>query len=258
MIQNKKNSRLEEEIDRYINGGLNNEQIDNLWAELIQDEYYLDYLKTVANLKQIVHAKQSVQQRPKVIYQWKRYTGYAAVFVFLILGAFMVFRYQPTFFEMPGQKNLAGNTTFEPLSSISLDVARSGDVIYDGINNELINSAFELAQEGRVTEAINLLEENTRNFEQAGILDELLLVIGSLKYNSNDFEGAEAVFKKVIGLQNVSTGSLEKGHYFLANTYLKMNEPDKAEVAFLETYLMDGAYSRVAKRSADALKSRKK
>ena len=51
MIQNNLNKDLERQIDLYLNGRLTEEQTDDLWFELIQDGYYLDYMKSVANLK---------------------------------------------------------------------------------------------------------------------------------------------------------------------------------------------------------------
>lgn len=46
---------LAEKVDRYINGQLSEKEIDNLWADLIQNENYMDYLKTVASLKMMSH-----------------------------------------------------------------------------------------------------------------------------------------------------------------------------------------------------------
>ena len=46
---------LAEKVDSYINGQLSAKEIDNLWADLIQNENYMDYLKTVASLKKISH-----------------------------------------------------------------------------------------------------------------------------------------------------------------------------------------------------------
>ena len=57
MIESFSQNKLEEKIDRYVNGQLSQEEVDELWAELIQDGYHLDYLKTVANLKEVVKKK---------------------------------------------------------------------------------------------------------------------------------------------------------------------------------------------------------
>lgn len=62
MIKSRINKELEEKIDLYINGQLTQEKVDELWAELIQDEYYIDYLKTVANIKTVIANNKSQEQ----------------------------------------------------------------------------------------------------------------------------------------------------------------------------------------------------
>lgn len=41
---------LIERIDRYCSGKLNEEEIEALWAELVDRPEYYDYLETMANL----------------------------------------------------------------------------------------------------------------------------------------------------------------------------------------------------------------
>lgn len=53
---------LAEKVDMYINGQLSEKEIDNLWADLIQNENYMDYLKTVASLKMMSHLFQAHSQ----------------------------------------------------------------------------------------------------------------------------------------------------------------------------------------------------
>ena len=45
MIESNINRDLENKIDLYVNGKLTADEINDLWVELIQDEYYLDYTK---------------------------------------------------------------------------------------------------------------------------------------------------------------------------------------------------------------------
>lgn len=48
---------IEKKITRYINGGLSEDEIDELWAEMVQDKHYMNYLKTLVNLKRIIEEK---------------------------------------------------------------------------------------------------------------------------------------------------------------------------------------------------------
>lgn len=59
MLENRKSKELEEKIDLYINGQLSRKEVDELWIELIQEEYLIDYLKTVANVKAIIKSGRS-------------------------------------------------------------------------------------------------------------------------------------------------------------------------------------------------------
>ncbi len=46
--------QLTEDIIRYLNGRLSPTEVDQLWTKLIQDKNLLDYLKSVANIKEII------------------------------------------------------------------------------------------------------------------------------------------------------------------------------------------------------------
>lgn len=48
---------ITEDIIRYVNGHLSPAEVDQLWAELIQDNKLMDYLKTVANIKEVIKNK---------------------------------------------------------------------------------------------------------------------------------------------------------------------------------------------------------
>lgn len=50
-------AHVNEKIIRYINGRLSGAEIDELWAELIRDEHYMNYLKTIVNLKKVIEEK---------------------------------------------------------------------------------------------------------------------------------------------------------------------------------------------------------
>jgi phage terminase large subunit len=42
--------KTEKAIEKYVEQKLTKEEIDELWLELIQNDYYMDYLKTVATI----------------------------------------------------------------------------------------------------------------------------------------------------------------------------------------------------------------
>lgn len=50
-------AQVNEKIIRYVNGRLSEDEIEELWAEIIRDEYYMNYLKTIVNLKKVIEEK---------------------------------------------------------------------------------------------------------------------------------------------------------------------------------------------------------
>lgn len=252
MIQSNYNKGLEEKIERYLNGELNVEQVDELWVELIQDEYYLDYMKSVANLKEIIKTKREQAAKPKEL-PLRRYASYAAAVVtLLIVSVIGIMNYQSSFDTRLDQPISLNNDTVKPISDISLDVVRA---VEDptAIFNEVVKKAIKLASEGNATEAILLLQKELETITQPTVVAELALSLGSIQYNYGDYKASITSFKKVISQDDISVIIREKGYYFLGNAHFQLNELAEAKVAFMEAYLLDGSYSRAAKRYIDAL-----
>ncbi|MFA5670354.1 MAG: hypothetical protein WC967_14025 [Balneolaceae bacterium] len=252
MIQSNYNKGLEEKIERYINGELNIEQVDELWVELIQDEYYLDYMKSVANLKEIILTKRAQAAKPKVL-PLRRYASYAAaVATLLIVSVIGVMNYQSSFDTRLDQPIQLNNESVKPISDISLDVVRAAEDP-TAIVNEVVKRAIKLASEGNAAEAILLLQNEIEITTQPVTIAELALSLGSIQYNHGDYKASITNFKKVISQEGISVITREKGYYFLGNAHFQLNELAEAENAFMEAYTLDGSYSRAAKRYVDAL-----
>ena len=64
MIESNINRDLENKIDLYVNGKLTADEINDLWVELIQDEYYLDYTKSLANIRAVIQQEKKSKQHP--------------------------------------------------------------------------------------------------------------------------------------------------------------------------------------------------
>lgn len=242
MIESKVNKELERQIDLYVNGKLNADETDELWAELIQDEYYLDYMKSVANLKAVIYKKKQAQPTAK-IYSLPKVMRYAAAAaVIIIAGVIGVMNY-----------NTTGSIAVGPIDQIGLDVVRNADGISETVESEVIREAIKLATDGEVNEAISLLQSEMETTNDSQLKAELALSLGSIQYNNGQYSASIESFETVITQKQIEVLTLEKGYWFLGNSYFQMDRLEEAEEAFKNAYALNGAYSRVAKTYVDAL-----
>lgn len=242
MIESKVNKELERKIDLYVNGKLNAEQTDELWAELIQDEYYLDYMKSVANLKAVIDRKQAAKPVSKV-HSLRRVAQYAAAAAVILIAAVVGVL----------NMNISGDLSVSPISQIGLDVVRDIDGVSETVTNEVIRRAIRLATDGEVEEAISLLQSELENVTEPQLTAEIALSLGSIQYNTGDYSSSVENFELVVAQKDIELLTLEKGYWFLGNTYFQLDRLDEAQQAFQNAVALNGAYSRVAKTYVDAL-----
>ena len=241
MIESFNKKELEEKIDQYVNGKLSPQEVDELWAELIQDGYHLDYLKSVANLKAVVERKREKQKSTTQ----KRYWYYAAAAVIALLIAVV------------GVMNISTQqqSSVEPVSSIELDYYRSGDgTISSSSDKDIISNAIKLANTGRESEAISLLASELENASEPGWIAELSLNLGSLHYNNGNYNKAIEYYERVVAYEdNVDKLMLEKAYWYIGNAHFHLDQLVDARMNIEKAYELNGAYRRVAQSYLNAL-----
>lgn len=245
MIESIEHNGIEEKIDQYINGQLSAKEIEDLWVELIQDEYHLDYLKSVANLKEAIKTK----KKKKKAAQTRRYWSYSAAAVIIVLVTVL------SVFNIPGL-NSSSSSSVTPITSIELDYYRSADgtIVSSDEDKRVISNAIALANTGKFDEAINLLNTELDKATSAQWKAELNLNLGSLYYNDGNYVASTDYFKNVISAkENVDVLVLEKAYWYLGNAYFQLDKLTLAQENIEEAYDLNGAYRRVAKSYLDAL-----
>jgi tetratricopeptide (TPR) repeat protein len=248
MIESFSQNKLEEKIDQYVNGQLSQSEVDELWAELIQDGYHLDYLKTVANLKEVVKKKRERRKASKM----KRYWSYAAAAVLaLTIGILGVMNLQQT----------GINGSIQPIESIELDYYRSSEgTLNNGADNNVIRDAITLANTGQFDQATALLSAELEQADDPQWISELNLNLGSLYYNEGNYRQSTDYFQKIIAQKESETDklsteeilTLEKAYWYLGNAYFQLDELDKAKENIEHAYALNGEYRRVAKSYLNA------
>lgn len=243
MIESKANKDLEEQIDLYVNGKLNKDQIDELWGNLIQDDYYLDYLKSVVNLKSVLENKHKTHSTSKIL-SFKKVAQYAAAAAVILIASVV------TIFNINSTESLG----VSPIDTIGLDVVRDVSGISEAVSNEVIRRALKLASEGESEEAIQLLQKELETATDPQLIADISLSLGSIRYNSGEYLTSVRDFRNVTAQTDIEVLTLEKGYWFLGNAYFQLDRLEEAETAFQKAYDLNGAYSRIAKTYVDALR----
>jgi len=245
MIESNRNIELEKRIEEYVDGRLSPQEVDELWAELINNEYYLDYMKSVASLKKIGEERQrkseEVSNEPN-----KRVWLSAAAAVLLLIGSAALFSLSTETSEM-----------IKPVSSIELDYYRSADgMATESVESDVVRRAISTANTGEVNAALSLLnqelEYTTTEIEQA----ELLITSGSILYNSGQFSDAIERFELAMNLDYDDVMLRERNYWYLGNAYFQVNQITEAKDVLEKAFELNGAYSRVAQSYLRALSSR--
>ena len=245
MIESNRNKDLEKRIEAYVDGNLSHIEIDELWAELLDNEYYYDYMKSVANLKKISEEREK-ESRLQGAESQKSVWLSAAAAILLMISAAAIFNISTE----PAE-------TVSPISSIELDYYRSADgMAADNMESDVVRRAISTANTGDVAEALILindeLQKDNTDYKEA----ELLITAGSILYNSGRFAEAIDRFESALEINYDEMMLKERNYWYLGNAYFQVNKLDEAKFALEQAFELNGAYSRVAQSYLRALSVR--
>lgn len=258
-----RNADLEERIDRYVKGELDQQEVDRLWADLVKEPEYLDYLRTVANLQHIVREEaagyktmagetpehETTQQQASVHEApasaaarvgmkkvWLS-TAAAVVLTVSILGLLLWFT--------PGGE---GNDEIGPLASLELHNVRSA--VEPGMEMEArLQESITEAARGNTGQALELLEQMQAELaEDDPFLADVHLNKGIIFYNDGRMDRAGEAFRAVIERRTEDPLMEEKAWWYLGNVHLQLGEQQQAVEAIREAYEINGAYRRITER----------
>lgn len=246
MTDSKQNIELEEKIDLYLDGKLSASEIDELWTELIQDEYYYDYLKTAASLRGLADETKgeinNEQKQPR-IFRLNPAAWLAAAAVVVMSVGLTIF-------------NVQDQVAFDvqPVSQIELDYYRSAEGTSDeSIASGVLIDAIRLANNGDVDGALSILEICAEKTDEPYLRQELLVTAGSILYNTGQYEDAVLRFENALKADAGDPLLTERNYWYLGNTYFQLNKIIEAKEALERAHELNGAYSRVVKSYLRAL-----
>lgn len=233
------NQDLEERIELYLKNRLPDEEIDLLWAELVQNPYYFDYLKSAANLKEILsetNQTATVTQIPGTFRRYKRYWMAVAASLALLIGVISVVLNS-------GSPN---NTGVQALQTLALRNVRSAQVKNDTPSSR-IQQAIGLVNEGKIDQAMTIFKSLTNLKNNPSIGATAYIDMGIIHYNRKAFHQALDDFNFAISKAGGDNPLLkEKAYWYTGNTYLKMGRKYEARSAIQKAYNLNGAYRRIA------------
>jgi tetratricopeptide (TPR) repeat protein len=245
MIESNRNKDLEKRIEAYVDGELSAREIDELWAELLDNEYYYDYMKSVASMKKIAEDRQE-KSRLQGSESQKTVWLSAAAAILLMIGAATIFNI-----------STEPSESVSPISSIELDYYRSADgMAAENMESDVVRRAISTANTGDVAEALSLINEELQKENSDYKEAELLITSGSILYNSGRFAEAIERFETAIDINYDDMMLRERNYWYLGNAYFQINKLDEAKFALEQAFELNGAYSRVAQSYLRALSVR--
>lgn len=228
------NIELEQQIDRYVSGELNQDQVDELWTQLIQEPYYAEYLKTVANISHIMSSSKIRKVDTQEIRSTNVWYAFAAAVV-LVIGLMST---------MLIYKDASVNR-FDAMSSLEMHNVRSTVISADEVEAG-IQHGIGLAVTGNTDQAITHLSDLYEKVSLADVRSDIQLNIGIIQYNSSRYEEAKNTFLLITETSSDDMLMMEKALWYKANTFLKLGSVEEAKQLIRQVHDIDGAYRRIA------------
>ena len=241
-MNSKNKLRFEEQVQSYLSGTLNQREIDELWAEAIEDGEKLNYIKTVANISAInnEYAGQYNEDKNGSSFHVLHPKHYAAAAVISVLIGVL------SFILLPFSNNSSSDIQLNPLETVSIDYYRSSGNVNPA--DEIISEAVEKYNSGNTGQAVSLLKNNISDSEyNLESKYALKIQLGKVYYNEGKFGEAKAVFNDIVS-SSKAFNVKEQAMWLLANSYLKSSKIDSENAVDVlkKIKVMKGAHSRMA------------
>ena len=247
MNNSSRDTNLEKEIDAYLKGNLSEEEVDQLWVELIKNPEYIDLLETEIAVKQILESRAKKKSQTPVTpistlkNSWKWLAAAASVAILVIAINLLKVDSEQSIQQLA----LSDINIAENLASPDVLRTQKGDL---SAADSLLNVGFRAAVSGEVSRALELYQEVIENYEGEPAVAQAYLNIGIIKYNSGDFEMASEAFKNALNEVKEEPLLKEKAYWYLGNSYVNQDQLESAREAIHETYALDGIYRKAAFR----------
>lgn len=242
--------KLEKQIDAYIKGRLTEEEVQQLWKELLMRPDYIELLETELGVKSILETHSASGSTPSasetgVIYpllkSWKWMSAAAAVAILIVaVNLFQIDTNQAITDLAEPHFNLAENLSSAPILRDQKSELAPAD--------SLLNRGFEAAISGEVARALEMYDEIIEKYRDQPAAVQAYLNKGIIQYNSGNF--GESIDSFTAVLTNVSDRRFieEKAYWYMGNALINIERFTEAREAIHSVYAMDGIYRKPAFR----------
>lgn len=237
------NFDIENRIDLYLKGRLDQEQIDKLWVDMIENPESYEYLKTMVSLKNIYSNTNptpvsNINSPSKPNSSWNKnlvqYSVAAILLISISVSSIIYF-------------NTNQVDAIQAMSSLDHVVYRSSiDSQSESFETRLQN-AVGLAIQGNTTSAILLLNQIHDESTDPAIKAEAILNIGIIEYNQDEFMAASHSFNRVLSIDGIDSLIQERAVWSLAQSQLALGNYSAAKISIEKVIEIDGAHSRMAR-----------
>lgn len=232
---------LEDRIDLYVRGTLNQKQIDDLWVDVIQFDY-LDYMKTAAAVRKLSAGSQVIPIPMRSPSKMRLVASAAAAAMIIGVGTSLYFL-----------SSTSATSEFIPLEQIEFNLLRSGTIPAESFDMRIRDITI-MAVEGQVQMAEQALIALLASDLDVTQNVEVRLNLAALAYNRGDFEPALVRFDEIRALNGVNPIQMERTEWYTANALIQSGRTDDAHIHLKRVIEMNGAFGRAAQSALDQLR----
>lgn len=250
---NKNSNLIREQIDEFLDGNLSENEIDQLWAMLLNRPEELDYLETKATLR-----KMSVEGRNRNSengtdnnssdFEEQKKTKITAYASYLIAASVLIVGVTFSYNTLTGPVGTGSSA----IGMIEYETERSSDSVTSEFEGYL-QSAISLSADGNTEEALNILNSASALDLDDNQMAELFMLEGTVHYNADNFRTALQSFEKITSLESVDPLEYEKAVWYMANTQIQLGMNEQAKANLNKVIQLDGAFSRMANNRLEEL-----
>jgi hypothetical protein len=252
-MKNKKAIEVSKRIDAYIRGKLSQSEIDELWLIFLKNPHYYELFETELHLRNLIqkekHSGGLITEKDHRTKRFIYWTLAAAACVLIVLTIQIYFTDSD-----PDLESLALNSiAYQEMAAGNVE--RSNDETVINIEAEM-NHAMASAYMSREGEAIRMFKDLQASAVNESQKSRIEFNLAILHYNQSEFEIARNLFISVTESDAIDQIYIERSWWFLANTYLKLNDQAEAMEAILMVKFFDGINSRSASTLYEILENR--